>query len=112
MSIFSNSKSFTDLDELIHSGIKEINLDNDFKLNTGIFSKDKYGINGGIKLDIDNLIIDGHGHGIVQTAHLHQSGTLPVQCIDVVGLIFKNLIKQPYGFLVFVFLKALCCPGE
>lgn len=56
----SFSKSFKYLYDLIHSGIKEINLDSDIVLN----SEEKSDFLNGIKLDIDDLVINGNGHTI------------------------------------------------
>ena len=52
------SKNFKYLDDLIHSGQKEIVLDSDIVL--GWREEKKY--LDGIKLDVDDLIIDGNGH--------------------------------------------------
>ena len=54
------SKNFQYLDELIHSSAKEIVLDSDIVL--GSDEESKY--NDGIKLDVDDLTIDGNGHVI------------------------------------------------
>ena len=56
------SKNFKYLDDLIHSGAKEIVLDSDIVLDDGEESKDLYFY--GIKLDVDGLIIDGNGYTI------------------------------------------------
>ena len=53
-------KNFKWLDDLIHSGKKEIVLDHDVVLDYG--EEDKYF--EGIRLDIDDLIIDGNNHSI------------------------------------------------
>ena len=53
-------KSFTYLDELIHSGAEEVILDFDIVLGDGEESK----YPGGISINADNLIIDGNGHKI------------------------------------------------
>ena len=52
--------NFKYLDDLIHSGAKEIVLDSDIVL--GYDEKSRY--EDGIKLDVDDLIIDGNGHSI------------------------------------------------
>lgn len=52
--------NFRDLDELIHSGVKEIFLDSDFILDDAEESDYKEGI----ELDIDDLVIDGNNHTI------------------------------------------------
>ena len=54
------SKNFKYLDDLIHSGAKEIVLDSDIVFGDG----EVYGYGDGIKLDVDDLVIDGNGHTI------------------------------------------------
>ena len=54
------SKNFKYLDELIHSGAKEIVLDSDIVLSDGEESE----YQEGIMLDIDELAIDGNGYAI------------------------------------------------
>jgi predicted outer membrane repeat protein len=56
----AKSKSFRYLDDLIHSGLKEIALDCDIILDDG--EEEKYGC--GIRLDIEGMVIDGRGHSI------------------------------------------------
>ena len=58
--VSSKSKSFKYLDKLIHSGVKEIVLDSDIVL--GWREEKKY--LDGIKIDVDDLIIDGKNHMI------------------------------------------------
>ena len=53
-------RNFKYLDDLIHSGAKEIILDSDIVLGDGEESDYKHGI----KLDVDDLVIDGNGHSI------------------------------------------------
>ena len=53
-------KNFRYLDNLIHSGVKEVVLDSDIVL--GSDEKSQY-LNG-IKLDVDDLAIEGNGHAI------------------------------------------------
>ena len=55
-----NKMDFSRLDELIHSGVKEIVLDEDISLES--YEKTYY--EGGIELDVDDLVIDGNGHKI------------------------------------------------
>lgn len=52
--------NFKDLDDLIHSGVKEIVLDSDIVLDDGEESQ----YLAGIKIDVDDLIIDGNGYAI------------------------------------------------
>ena len=56
----SDAKNFRYLDDLIHSGEKEIVLDSDIVL--GSDEKSKYYT--GIQLDVDGVVIDGDGHAI------------------------------------------------
>ena len=53
-------RNFRYLDELIHSGVKEIVLDSDIVLDP---DEESQYLNG-IKLDADDLAIDGNGHAI------------------------------------------------
>lgn len=59
-----NTKSFKYLDDLIHSGQNNIVMDCDISLNVGFLSKEKEQYENGIKLDVDNIIIDGNNHFI------------------------------------------------
>ena len=54
------ARNFRYLDDLIHSGAKEIALHSDIVL--GYLEKSEY--NNGIRLDVDNMVIDGNGHTI------------------------------------------------
>jgi len=56
----NESRNFRYLDDLIHSGVKEILLDADIVLNRG--EESQY-LNG-IELDVDDLVIDGNGYAI------------------------------------------------
>ena len=51
--------NFKYLDDLIHSGVKEIVLDADIVLDDG----EEFNYKEGIKLDVDDLIIDGNAQG-------------------------------------------------
>ena len=55
-----NTKTFKYLDDLIHSGVKEIVLDSDIVLD----DDEESDYEDGIKLDVPDLIIDGNGHTI------------------------------------------------
>lgn len=59
-SVFKSTKSFKDLDDLIHSGSKEIILESDFVLRDA----EEFNYLDGISLDVDGIIIDGNGHSI------------------------------------------------
>lgn len=54
------SKNFKYLDNIIHSGIKELVLDSDIVLGDNEISDRPYVI----KLDVNGLVIDGNGHSI------------------------------------------------
>ena len=53
--------NFKYLDDLIHSGVKEIVLDSDIELDP---TNERREYLNGIKLDVDDLTIDGNGHAI------------------------------------------------
>ena len=53
-------KNFKYLDDLIHSGAKEIVLNSDIVLSDGEESEYK----NGIKLDVNDIVIDGKGYAI------------------------------------------------
>lgn len=57
---FKSTNNFTFLDEIIHSGQKEIKIEDDIILEEG--EEKKY--REGIFIDADDLIIDGNGHVI------------------------------------------------
>ncbi|MBR6024485.1 MAG: hypothetical protein IK044_06010 [Methanobrevibacter sp.] len=57
---FGRGKNFKYLDDLIHRGVKEIILDSDIVLS----NDEESGYLEGIKLDVDDLVIDGNGHSI------------------------------------------------
>ena len=54
------SKNFKYLNNLIHSGVKEIVLDSDIVLDDNDYSDNPYAI----KLDVNGLVIDGNGYAI------------------------------------------------
>ena len=58
--VFGSGKNFKYLDDLIHSGVKEIVLDSDITLSGS--EKSKY--SDGIEIDVDDIVIDGNGYGI------------------------------------------------
>ena len=53
-------RNFRYLDNLIHTGVKEIVLDSDIILD----GEEEFEYPGGINLDVDGLVIDGNGHSI------------------------------------------------
>ena len=52
--------NFKELDDLIHRGVKEVVLESDILLDNG----EEFEYREGIKLDVDDLVIDGGGHTI------------------------------------------------
>ena len=58
--IMSSNNDFTYLNELIHSGQKEIVLNEDIRLNENELSR----FTRGIEIDVDNIVIDGNGFSI------------------------------------------------
>ena len=75
------NKNFKYLDNLIHSGAKEIILDSDILLDNR--EEDEY--SSGIKVDVDNLIIDGNGHEI------DACGKARIFCCDGKNITIKNI---------------------
>ena len=90
------SKNFKYLDELIHSGIKEIVLDSDIVLS----DDEELQYLEGIKLDVDDLIINGNGHRIDsqgKTRIFHCTG----KNIAIENIILKNgYAKRDGGAIV------------
>ena len=86
------SKNFRYLDDLIHSGANEIVLDSDIVLGDGEESE----YEDGIKLDVDDLAIDGNGHSI------KAQGKARIFCctgknITVKNIVLKNGFVEGYG---------------
>ena len=79
------SKNFKYLDDLIHSGLKEIVLDSDIIAD----DNECYNPKTRIKLDVDDLVIDGNGHTVDA-----REKTLMFKCfgknITIKNLILKN----------------------
>ena len=82
-------RNFRYLDELIHSGVKEIVLDSDIVLDPD--EKSQY-LNG-IKLDADDLAIDGNGHAI------DAQGLTRIFFCTGKNIIIKNIILKN-GFTI------------
>ena len=82
-------RNFRYLDELIHSGVKEIVLDSDIVLDPD--EKSQY-LNG-IKLDADDLAIDGNGHAI------DAQGLTRIFYCTGKNIIIKNIILKN-GFTI------------
>ena len=79
----SGVNNFKNLDELIHSGAKEIVLDSDFVFDDG----KEY--SGGIKLDVDNLVIDGDGH-VIDANHAARIFEVCAKNVIVKNAVLKN----------------------
>ena len=77
-------RNFKYLDDLIHSGAKEIVLDSDIVLSDG----EEYEYLEGIKLDVDDLIIDGNGHTI------DAQGLTRIFCCTGKNITIKNIILK------------------
>ena len=87
-----NIQNFRYLDKLIHSGKKEIVLDSDIVL--GRLEKIKY-LNG-IKLDVDDLIIDGNGYTIDAQGETRIFKALGKNIL-IKNIIFKNGFNNGAG---------------
>ncbi|WP_296894216.1 hypothetical protein [uncultured Methanobrevibacter sp.] len=101
MGIFSKTTSFKDFEDIILRGDVEINLDNDVVLNTGIFSKEKYGVHGGIKLETDNLVIDGCGHVIDAKQKSQILNIANGKHVTLKNIIFKNARRDEKGGAIY-----------
>lgn len=87
-----DSKNFKYLNLLIHRGAKDIVLDSDIVLDDDEESKYKEGI----KLDVDDFIIDGNGHTIdarAKTRIFDCTG----KCITIKNIILKNGFAESGG---------------
>ena len=82
-------RNFRYLDELIHSGVKEIVLDSDIVLDP---DEESQYLNG-IKLDADDLAIDGNGHAI------DAQGLTRIFYCTGKNIIIKNIILKN-GFTI------------
>ena len=82
-------RNFRYLDELIHSGVKEIVLDSDIVLDP---DEESQYLNG-IKLDADDLAIDGNGHAI------DAQGLTRIFFCTGKNIIIKNIILKN-GFTI------------
>lgn len=91
--IDENSKNFTYLDQLIHSGQKDIKLENDILLDRGIESE-KY--REGILIDVNDITLDGNGHSIDadQTSRIFKTTG---KNITIKNLTLKNGFAEKYG---------------
>ena len=89
-------RNFKYLDELIHSGTKEIVLESDIKLGREI---NQYIVEG-IKLDVDDLVIDGNGHVIDadgKTQIFHCTG----KNVTIKNIILKNGFTRYEGGAIY-----------
>ena len=85
-------RNFKYLDDLIHSGAKEIVLDSDIVLDP---DEESQYLNG-IKLDVDDLIIDGNGHAI-DAQGLTRIFYCTGKNIIIKNIILKNGFTKDYG---------------
>lgn len=77
--------NFKELDDLIHSGVKEIVLDSDVIEN----DMDNYGLLEGITIDVDDLVIDGQDH-IIDARRERQIFQVTGKNIVLKNITFKN----------------------
>lgn len=85
-------KNFKDLDDLIHSGAKEIVLDCDIALGDG---EDEDYLEG-IRLDVDDLTIDGAGHTI--DARRKALIFYNTSSVTLKNVTLKNGLRAVYNF--------------
>ena len=90
------SKNFKYLDDLIHSGKKEIVLDSDIILEDSEESEYLYGI----KLDLDDIVIDGNGHAIDACEKTRIFG-IKGKNIIIKNITLKNGFSQLAGGAIF-----------
>ena len=89
---YDSEFSFSDLDEKIHNDSCEIVLKEDYCLNE---LESKF-YEGGIELDIDNLVIDGNGKTI-DASNLSRIFIITGNNIKLKNIIFKNgLVEDNY----------------
>ena len=87
-------QNFKYLDDLIHSGVKEIVLDSDIVLSDNEMSDNIYSI----KIDVDNLVIDGNGYAIdgrEETCAILCTGkNITIKNITIKNIKFKNPLMK------------------
>ena len=94
--VLNMQNNFKYLDELIHSGAKEIVLDSDFVLGDGEESEHLEGI----MLDIDDVTIDGNGYSVDANGKariFYCTG----KNIAIKNIILKNGCAEKYGGAIF-----------
>ena len=89
-------KNFKYLDNLIHSGAKEIILDSNIVLGDDEESEYK----DGIKLDVDDLTIDGNGYTI-DAQGLTQIFCCTGKNVTIKNIILKNGFAEDYGGAIY-----------
>ena len=92
----NKSRNFRYLDDLVHSGVKEILLDSDIVLSRD--EKSQY-LNG-IELDVDDLVIDGNGYAIDAqglTRIFHCTG----KNVFIKNIILKNGFTEKNGGAIY-----------
>ena len=100
-------ENFKYLDNLIHSGVKEIVLDSDIVL--GSDEESQY-LNG-IKLDVDDLAIDGNGHAI-DALGLTRIFYCTGKNITIKNIILKNGYAKQDGGAIHNFNGGLTITGS
>ncbi len=88
----NNIKNFKCLDNLIHSGVKEIVLDSDIVLG----DDEKYKYLNGIKLDVNDLAIDGNGH-VIDARGLTRIFYCTGKNVTIKNMILKNGFSEDGG---------------
>ena len=89
-SLEKDQRDFTYLNNLIESGTKEIKLENDICLN--IDKNEDETFRTGLKIDKDDLIIDGNGHMI------EAQGLARIFYVDAKNITIKNVtLKKGYS---------------
>lgn len=85
-------KYFKHLDDLIHSGAKEISLDSDIILD----ESEELDYAEGISLDVDGLVIDGNGHCVdaCGKALIFYS----TSNVTIKNMVLKNGLRAIYNF--------------
>lgn len=90
------TKNFKYLDKLIHNGSKEIALDADIIL--GWREEKKY--LDGIKIDVDDLIIDGNGHAI-DAKGLTRIFECTAKNITIENITLRNAFAKKHGGAIY-----------
>ena len=79
------SKNFRFLDDLIHSGKRNICLGSDIRLD----DDEKYEHVHGIEIDVDDLVIEGMGH-FIDARHFGRIFSITGRNITIKNVVFQN----------------------